>query len=412
MNTAYLVGVIDKRSGRLVGVSIFSEPDPHWAGCYSFEIGQCVSSSYDQARADLLATIEASTPLRWVQPFYTERGFREPGSPRFSHGDRVNYHSVIGEPATSRGHTVRAMQVSEDGKYVYWITDKAGYVAEAALSLDTERLEGVDRTQHKGEGQLGAVGGVKDRPKRVTFWAEKGNADYLHFREQFDLVEDLVANVYYPGPLPDQLKLEEWQAITLDQGAAGAIELEELLETLYEKLDERFGDPEGDDKNWPPPTEVYQAGAEFLGAIYRTYEVWSCQKISSETIDVRKWLDENDRELAEACKTESEIRGEFPWSKGTGAYQSDGPRGTEPVTFAVFDVAFTVTPTGETGIHPGRRRYRVDCLNCQANVHVATTGPSSRIRGHLYERHDVPRSQVEEIPYRKEPQDAKRQPDT
>ncbi len=40
---------------------------------------------------------------------------------------------------------------------------------------------------------------------------------------------------------------------------------------------------------------------------------------------------------------------------------------------------------GDHGIHTGRRRYLVVCLDCRALVHVATTGPLSMLAGHEYE---------------------------
>lgn len=49
-------------------------------------------------------------------------------------GDVVDYHSIIGGEITSTGHTVRAVQMSEAGYPVAWITGKSGYVACDALT--------------------------------------------------------------------------------------------------------------------------------------------------------------------------------------------------------------------------------------------------------------------------------------
>lgn len=53
--------------------------------------------------------------------------------PKFKSGDKVDYHAVIGQPVTSTGHTVVAAEISSEGLF-YWITNKRGCVAEAALS--------------------------------------------------------------------------------------------------------------------------------------------------------------------------------------------------------------------------------------------------------------------------------------
>lgn len=44
---------------------------------------------------------------------------------------------------------------------------------------------------------------------------------------------------------------------------------------------------------------------------------------------------------------------------------------------------FRVTATGQTGCDTGRRRYRVECLTCQVEVHESTTGPMQQIGYHL-----------------------------
>ena len=56
---------------------------------------------------------------------------------RFKIGDKVNYHSIIGGPIKSTGHTVEMIR-TEPNNYrcdVAWISDKAGCVAMDALSL-------------------------------------------------------------------------------------------------------------------------------------------------------------------------------------------------------------------------------------------------------------------------------------
>jgi len=51
-------------------------------------------------------------------------------------GDRVAYHSIVGGPVTSTGHSVYAIERTPNnyGCDVAWITGKAGCVALAALT--------------------------------------------------------------------------------------------------------------------------------------------------------------------------------------------------------------------------------------------------------------------------------------
>jgi hypothetical protein len=50
-------------------------------------------------------------------------------------GDVVNYHSRIGGPVTTSGHTIREIGVLS-GRTVAWITGKVGCVAIEALSAN------------------------------------------------------------------------------------------------------------------------------------------------------------------------------------------------------------------------------------------------------------------------------------
>jgi hypothetical protein len=42
-----------------------------------------------------------------------------------------------------------------------------------------------------------------------------------------------------------------------------------------------------------------------------------------------------------------------------------------------------ITDTVYVGMHSGRRRYRVICIECGTIIHPATTGPGERVRQHL-----------------------------
>ena len=66
--------------------------------------------------------------------------------------------------------------------------------------------------------------------------------------------------------------------------------------------------------------------------------------------------------------------------------ESDGP--DRVVTFIAAGARMCVTPTRETGIHSGRRRFQVRCLTCNVTVHKATTGTTGHVGRHLYEVHN------------------------
>lgn len=77
---------------------------------------------------------------------------------------------------------------------------------------------------------------------------------------------------------------------------------------------------------------------------------------------------------------------EFPWRKPLpNGYGTAGPKETTVVHLPGAD--YLVEPTGDSGIHTGRDRFRVECLRCSKVLHANTTGPASHIRGHQRERH-------------------------
>lgn len=55
---------------------------------------------------------------------------------RITVGYKVDYHSIVGGPVTSTGHTIRAVERRPNnyGRDVAWVTGKAGCVALDALT--------------------------------------------------------------------------------------------------------------------------------------------------------------------------------------------------------------------------------------------------------------------------------------
>jgi hypothetical protein len=74
----------------------------------------------------------------------------------------------------------------------------------------------------------------------------------------------------------------------------------------------------------------------------------------------------------------------MPWEEPSGPYsefQTDGPK--EDVEFDLGGHLFRVTATGDSGLHTGRRKYKVSCLKCALVLHPNTTGPRCWIEMHL-----------------------------
>lgn len=73
----------------------------------------------------------------------------------------------------------------------------------------------------------------------------------------------------------------------------------------------------------------------------------------------------------------------MPWNKPR-LHCDAGP--TERVDFELQGHHFRVTPIDKRGVDTGRRRYLVECLTCEEEIHEATTGPAGMCRQHLEDR--------------------------
>lgn len=77
----------------------------------------------------------------------------------------------------------------------------------------------------------------------------------------------------------------------------------------------------------------------------------------------------------------------IPWPEAETCYGSDGPADEDPHSFEVGGARFFVQSCKEQGVHTGRARYKVACVDCDCILHESTTGPTCNIQGHLRTHH-------------------------
>ena len=65
-----------------------------------------------------------------------------------------------------------------------------------------------------------------------------------------------------------------------------------FIEQAFERLDEEFGDPDGDFTS-KPTQKMKDAEKIFIEAILAEYEPWMCECVSREDIDVKEWVEKN-----------------------------------------------------------------------------------------------------------------------
>lgn len=74
----------------------------------------------------------------------------KPETPHFAIGDTVDYHSIIGEPATQLGLTVADGPFDTCGTLTWKLAGKAGVVAQRALTRSRELAQPVDFSERHG----------------------------------------------------------------------------------------------------------------------------------------------------------------------------------------------------------------------------------------------------------------------
>jgi hypothetical protein len=84
------------------------------------------------------------------------------------------------------------------------------------------------------------------------------------------------------GEKPDKIKVYGFARSEIHDDGTG------VLEDFLIWLDEDFGDP---DSGWTEPSDkMKKAAKEFVDIVISEYEVWACDCVYEEEVDVKEWL--------------------------------------------------------------------------------------------------------------------------
>lgn len=73
-----------------------------------------------------------------------------------------------------------------------------------------------------------------------------------------------------------------------------------LLDGVLEMLDEEYGNPDAFSEAYTKPTEMMVKAAEvFVHVVMSEYDVWSCEEVTTRSIDVVQWCKHNAAEMLE-----------------------------------------------------------------------------------------------------------------
>lgn len=127
--------------------------------------------------------------------------------------------------------------------------------------------------------------------ERVVFWKVGEDADICLSLTEIDEAVEAALDMM-PLPLPSHLTVHGYARVTGCLGPDGG----DLIEYAWERIDEEWGDPDGrrDLQECFGGWDEVRGMAERLSeAINRNYIPWACERVTSKSIDVRRWVREN-----------------------------------------------------------------------------------------------------------------------
>lgn len=128
-------------------------------------------------------------------------------------------------------------------------------------------------------------------PREPMFW-DAEESEWLTHEDMDDAIHERIDS------MPHDLKSGTWTLprTLIVRGLAPmrvrAGSPERLLEGILEMLDEEHADPDSYEVTKPTPAMI-EAARTFLDVVEREYVSWICEEVTSETIDVRAWMQEN-----------------------------------------------------------------------------------------------------------------------
>ena len=118
--------------------------------------------------------------------------------------------------------------------------------------------------------------------REIIFWDEAG-AEVLQCTDKDEAIENIL-----DGLDITEGELEICGYARMEHVGLG-LDAELIVETLIERWDEEYGGEDDTDIT----EEMISLGNEFVNKMSRLYEIWQCEIVHREKIDIRKWVEVN-----------------------------------------------------------------------------------------------------------------------
>ena len=118
--------------------------------------------------------------------------------------------------------------------------------------------------------------------REIIFWDEAG-AEVLQCTDKDEAIENILDGL---GTKEGELEICGYARM---EHVGLGLDAELIVETLIERWDEEYG---GDDST-DITEEMIVLGNKFVNKMSRLYEIWQCEIVHREKIDIRKWVEVN-----------------------------------------------------------------------------------------------------------------------
>jgi len=122
--------------------------------------------------------------------------------------------------------------------------------------------------------------------RKIVLWG-KADDERLTHTEMDDAIESMLDGMDDDIDLPETIEVCGFAHTepNIKKEAAG------ILERFIEGLDENYGDPDG---SYTETTDrMKESAEEFVTAVLEEYQVWACDIVKRETVNVQEWIKDN-----------------------------------------------------------------------------------------------------------------------
>lgn len=128
----------------------------------------------------------------------------------------------------------------------------------------------------------------------IAYWSCRDDLERLSDEDMDEAIEAYLDDLWerdqewasYKSHLPEKLSVYGWKRIKVN-----ADMLWEPLEDVLDRIDEEYGDPDGDGQDITD--KMKEAQRVFLEAVAAEYKCWACEVACTREIDPLEWIKEH-----------------------------------------------------------------------------------------------------------------------